>query len=101
MRATILAGTRAILFPRLRSTKPGNSPGELAALNEARLDLFKWDPLFVTPRPGDKNILDIFPELPMFFQIELNGHLAAFFIGNELDSVHSSIFLHYENAGAL
>ena len=44
------------------------------------------------PRPGQKNILDVFPKFAMFLEIELNGHSAAFIIDEELDSVHGSSF---------
>ncbi len=30
----------------------------------------------------------------MFFQVDENGYLAAFIVGNELDSSHESIFPH-------
>jgi hypothetical protein len=31
---------------------------------------------------------------PVFFQVDLYGHLPAFFIGDKLNAVHGSIFRH-------
>ena len=49
-------------------------------------------PHFVFARPGHKYILDVFPQFPMLFEIDLNGHLPALLIGHVLDSGHGFIF---------
>jgi hypothetical protein len=58
---------------------------------EACLYLFQRNPLLVPPRPGDKHVLDVVPQFPMYFQVDLTGHLAALLIGDELDPTHGFI----------
>ena len=41
----------------------------------------------MTARLRNQDILDVFPPCSMFFQVDLNGNLAALLIGDELDSV--------------
>jgi hypothetical protein len=65
---------------------------QLAALDKARFYLFEWNSLFMPPRPGEKHILDVFPQLPMFLQVDLNGHFPTLLIGHVLDSGHDFIF---------
>jgi len=47
----------------------------------------------MTSRSGDKHILDVVPQFPMLFQVDDNGYLAAFLIGDKLDSAHVFIVL--------
>lgn len=57
------------------------SPGQLAALYKTCFNLLQRDALFVPAGARHEHVLDVFPKLPMFFQIDLNGQLAAFLIG--------------------
>ena len=64
----IARADHAALFPRLRSEQPGNYSCEslplmrkLTALDEVRFYLVERNSLFVSPRPRDKHILNIFP----------------------------------------
>ena len=63
--------------------------GELATSDESGLHLFEGNPLFVAPRSRDKHIFDVFPKIPMCFQVDLNGHFAASLIGYVLNPGHN------------
>lgn len=52
------------------------------------MDLGQGDPFFVPTRPGYKYVFDVFPKLPMFFQVDLNGHFVALLVGQVLNSGH-------------
>jgi hypothetical protein len=45
----------------------------------------------MTTRPGYEHILDVLPKIPMHLEVDLNSHLAAFFIRDILDSAHGFI----------
>jgi hypothetical protein len=64
---------------------------EPAAPDEASPYLFKRNPLFVAPRPGDQHILDAFPQFAMLVQVDLNGDPATLLIGDKADSAHGFI----------
>jgi hypothetical protein len=66
---------------------------ELATLDEFRFYLVQRNALFMPTRPGDENILNVFPQFPVFRQIDLDSYLAALFVGHVLDSSHRLILL--------
>jgi len=64
-----------------------------ATLHEIGLDLLVRNALFLPARFRDQSVPEIFQRRAVFFQIDLNGHLAALFIRHELDPIHILIVL--------
>lgn len=61
---------------------------ELVALDEFRRYFAERNPLFVPTRLRNEHVLNVFPQLSMLCQVDLNGHLAALVVGHILDSGH-------------
>jgi hypothetical protein len=65
---------------------------QLSACNQAGLHPLDRNPFFMPPRPGNQHVLDILPQRAMFLEVDYR-RLAAFLIGNELNSGHFLRFL--------
>jgi hypothetical protein len=51
------------------------------------------DALFLPPRFGNETVPEVFPDGAVLFQVNENTHLAAFLIGDELNTAHILIIL--------
>src|ERR1039457_865580 len=63
------------------------------AFQAVRAVLLVRNALFLPARFRHKTLPEVLPNGPVFFQIDLNGYLAAFLVGHELDSGHGFIVL--------
>ena len=78
---------------RLVSVRPGISSPELepAAFAQFRFDLGERNAFLVLTGLGHEDVLKILPERLVLLKVELYGHLAAFSVGDKLDSGHGSL----------
>src|ERR1700733_4107054 len=67
------------------------SSGKLAAFDESCFHLVERNTLLAFARPGHEHVFNIFPKLPMAFEVDLNGHFTALLVRYVLDSGHGSI----------
>jgi hypothetical protein len=55
--------------------------------------LLVGDALFPAPLLGDEAVVKILPDCSMFLKVDLDGHLAALFIGQKLNARHADPLL--------
>jgi len=83
--------SRSISFPALGLMESLYTPIELAAFHKTRLKLRKWNAVFRIPLARVKHVLQVFPQLAVDRQINLDRDPFSMFIGDKLNSSHISI----------
>src|SRR4029077_3177712 len=58
------------------------------ALNQIGFDGFEGNTFLLTSPFRDYAVVEILPERPVFAKVDLHGHLAAFLVGQKLNSGH-------------
>ena len=66
---------------------------KLSARDQAGLYLFERDAFFMPPRPGNQHVLDILPQCPVSLEVDYRRRLAAFRVGDGLNSGHGPCLL--------